>query len=262
MKNVYLINEIIIFDPENYSLTPRALAPSGKITLHGPASECLRILLSQPGQPVSQKALFEQVWQRKGVVVSTNTLYQSIASIRKGLKAAGLEEEIIRTLPKQGFQCNATVQSGELSEFLPRPVVNKNSVAVPLEVPLTEQKSAPARVKPGYGLFLSVGLSIAIMVAFVSWSNNADDSHTPEYYPAGKIEQCTLVSSWSGEEYSQSQFLELKQRYPFDCGKKRVAYLTLNRMQSKSSLMLCSEKIENADTQCRTIIFKDADENK
>lgn len=266
MKTVYLINEIILFSPENGTLTPREGYPSGKMTLHGPASECLHILLKHVHQPVTQKALFEQVWQRKGVVVSTNTLYQSIASIRKGLKSVGLEEDIIRTLPKQGFQCNATIRSGTLEDFITppsQPIIsvleeNLTSEIGPLEMPSRPEK----RAKSGVGIIASLLATLAIIATVIYWTHHTDIPLSIPYYAAGKIDHCTLYSSWSDEEYSRSVFQELQQRNPINCTKNHTAYLTVNRLQLGSSLMLCTDLLEQKGTKCHAYIFKDDDESK
>lgn len=260
MKTVYLINEIVLFNPDTYSLTPKKSFPGGKITLHAPASECLRILLNQPHQPVAQKQLFEEVWQRKGIVVSTNTLYQSIASIRKGLKAAGLEEDIIRTLPRQGFQCNARVETGDIETFFP-PVMEAEKTA-PLVTEPGAEKKRPSRHLPGYATLLSGAISLTLVGCLIYWLQHSELPNQPEYYPAGQIERCTLYSSWSGKEYSQSVFKELRQRYPIDCQNNHLAWLTINRLQLKSSLLLCDKQIENEKAKCTTIIFKDEDRDE
>lgn len=260
MTNVYLINELVFFNPESFTLTPRQSYPAGKITLHGPASECLRILISHPYQPVAQKTLFEQVWERKGVVVSTNTLYQSIASIRKGLKAAGLEEEIIRTLPKQGFQCNATVRVGEIAEFIPPPVVHINT-DLPVVVPQRQEEPPAAAKNPRFTILLSALISLAIVGSLIAWRLSVNSPREPAYYSSGQVQNCSLFSSWPDEEYSRAVFSDLQKRYPIRCENKHTAYLTINRLQLKTSVILCNESMESDTAKCKAILFKDDDEN-
>jgi DNA-binding winged helix-turn-helix (wHTH) protein len=254
MKTVYLINEIILFSPEECSLTPKSGWPSGRITLHAPAAECLQLLLNHVGQPVTQKLLFAQVWEKKGAVVSTNTLYQSIASIRKGLKTAGLEEDIIRTLPKQGFQCNARVQVGNVSDFIlpATPTTQKSSpAAASLSAP-----EKPTRSRK-YSLAASVMVSVLMVCALLYWQRNSDTEIPTHYYPAGMIEHCSLYSSWSGAEYSQTVFNELRQRYPVSCANRQFAYLTINHLQTGSTLILCNDEFRTKGVQCRSIMFSD-----
>lgn len=252
IKKIHLINEITLFSPEEGSLTPRHSWPAGRVTLHTPAADCLQLLIANNGQPVSQKMFFEQVWEKKGAVVSTNTLYQSIASVRKALRATGLEEDVIRTLPKQGFQCNASVRSGELSDFISRPAELSLAEVSAQSVPLSQ-----SAIKNQKGLAVSILLSAVIFAGAIYWQNAQQPAREMSWFSAGTLENCTLYSSWSGAEYSQSVFNELRQRYPIDCAKKTTAYLNVNRLQTGSTLLLCNQAIEQKGTQCQSVMIQD-----
>lgn len=262
---MYLINETVLFSPEDCSLTPRKTWPSGRVKLHAPAAECLQLLLAQTGLPVSQKFLFNQVWEKKGAVVSTNTLYQSIASIRKGLKAVGIEDEIIRTLPKHGFQCNASVQYGELGDFIP-PAITAISPSLPDPPAVNAGQTLTSKGKnshPLYGLIIGGLIAGAMLTALLYWENNADSSLPVHYYPSGKVENCELYASWSGKAYSQAVFNDIRRRDPIDCRNKQLVYLTINRFQIGSSIILCDTTIETRGAQCKAIIYReDNNENK
>ena len=258
MKTVYLINDIVIFSPEECSLTPKLSWPAGRVTLHAPASECLHLLLAHPGEPVTQKVLFAQVWQKRGVVVSTNTLYQSIASIRKGLKAAGLEEDIIRTLPKQGFQCNATVQFGALQEFIHTPGVPSIEPDLAVEeIAVSEKKHKLANNCTNYPLMLSCLIAISMVLGVFYWQQSDNSDTSVRFYHAGHVDKCSLYSSWPGSEYSQSVFNELRKHYPLDCRNNHYAYLTINHMQTGSTLIFCNAVLREKGAQCRSIVFSD-----
>ncbi|MGL4726907.1 MAG: winged helix-turn-helix domain-containing protein [Scandinavium sp.] len=252
MKEIYLINEIVLFSPQEGSLTPRHSWPAGRVTLHTPAAESLLLLMTHNGQPVPQKMFFEQVWERKGAVVSTNTLYQNIASIRKALRMVGLEEDIIRTLPKQGFQCTASVRTGELADFLPLPTAN------PSPEPTAEFPVPPPAGVTHLKLWaFSVLVSLLMVAGMIYWNISQQPVRKVSWFPAGTIENCTLYSSWSGAEYSQSMFDELRQKYPISCAKRTSIYLNVNRLQSGTTLILCNAPIEKSGTQCQSIMFQD-----
>ncbi|MNG79473.1 DNA-binding transcriptional activator CadC [compost metagenome] len=104
----YLIEGIVIFDVEKQSLTVQGNDKT-EIVLHTPASNCLLLLLRHNDEIISQKFLFENAWENKGITVTPNALYQNITQIRKGLRAVGLSEDIIRTIPRVGFKCSADV---------------------------------------------------------------------------------------------------------------------------------------------------------
>jgi len=88
MKPVFLINETVLFEPDARRLCSLADYPSRAVILHGPVSECLLQLLEQNEQVLTQRYLFAAVWEKQGAVVTTNALYQTIASIRNALKSS------------------------------------------------------------------------------------------------------------------------------------------------------------------------------
>lgn len=104
MKKVYLINDALLFEPDVRRIGPLVGYPHRAVTLHGPVSECLLILLEHNNQVVTQRVLFASVWEKQGAVVTTNALYQTISQIRKVLKSAGIEETSLRRCQKRGLR--------------------------------------------------------------------------------------------------------------------------------------------------------------
>ncbi len=100
--NLFLINKEIIFDVNSCEL--RTLKPDGtKVTLNAPTARCLQLLIENGGKFVSRDDFLERVWMARGIVVSQNTFYQNISLLRKSLKKAGLTDEIIVTVRRNGF---------------------------------------------------------------------------------------------------------------------------------------------------------------
>ncbi len=100
--NLFLINKEIIFDVNSCEL--RTLNPDGtKVTLNAPTARCLQLLIENGGKVVSRDDFLERVWMARGIVVSQNTFYQNISLLRKSLKKAGLTDEIIVTVRRNGF---------------------------------------------------------------------------------------------------------------------------------------------------------------
>ena len=100
--NLFLINKEIIFDVNSCEL--RTLKPDGtKVTLNAPTARCLQLLIENGGKVVSRDDFLEHVWMARGIVVSQNTFYQNISLLRKSLKKAGLTDEIIVTVRRNGF---------------------------------------------------------------------------------------------------------------------------------------------------------------
>lgn len=100
--NLFLINKEIIFDVNSCEL--RTLKPDGtKVTLNAPTARCLQLLIENGGKVVSRDDFLERVSMARGIVVSQNTFYQNISLLRKSLKKAGLTDEIIVTVRRNGF---------------------------------------------------------------------------------------------------------------------------------------------------------------
>ena len=262
MKNVFLINEVLIFDPEGRRLGPRAGYPQRAMTLHGPVSECLLQLLEHNGQVLSQRYLFAAVWEKNGAVVTTNALYQTIASIRKTLKSAGLDENIVITLPKEGFKSVAHIRSGTLSEFL---VANKTS---PIS-DLAELSSESLQAKTGGMPFkksqsflpASVAYGIAGVIFLCSCAVlygvvKNDNTQFKDYQPLGTLNGCEVYSSWHDKMKSIKAFKALSQRYAIECHAGEMAWMTLNYAQLGSSVIICDRKPDVKNAQCDSIFYR------
>lgn len=266
MTTAFLINNAILFIPEQYSLYRRESYPAGRITLHAPASDCLLLLIQHTQQPVTQKMLFEQVWEKRGAVVSINTLYQSIASVRKGLKAAGLNEEAVLTLPKQGFKCVAQITPGELQDFILTSTENVEPSTTPVQRPvstLRRRATGPIRglrFRSRFGLLLAIVL--VLIVGEYHWLRASPSSVYAHYAYAGNVENCQVYSSWSGTQYSIAVFDTLRQRSPISCTTESVAYLTIDHFQQGSSVLLCDKDIAQRGAQCRSWFYREEGDEK
>lgn len=101
-SKAYMINEEVIFDVNDSTL--QSLANNEvSVTLNAPTARCLLLLLKSDGKVISREKFLEEVWKKKGVVVSENTFYQNISLLRKSLSKVGLSQEIIVTIRQRGF---------------------------------------------------------------------------------------------------------------------------------------------------------------
>lgn len=257
MNKVFLINETIIFEPELRRLGPLASYPDRALTLHGPVNECLTQLLDHNGEVLTQRYLFSAVWEKQGAVVTTNALYQTISSIRKALKTAGLDDDVIKTLPKAGFKCIARVIAGERDDFL-KP--QKISAAPVLIAPSTEQTevfvkvatTSPTRFWPYWIAALLFILSCNVF--YQTWKY--DEPVFARYHPVGQLNGCNVFSSWYDRDKSQSAFEALSDRYTFRCHEGETAYLTLNHAQRGVTVLICDNNPQESATRCRSIYYK------
>ncbi|CAM3835688.1 winged helix-turn-helix domain-containing protein [Rahnella bruchi] len=276
MKKLYLLNDIVLFDPEERSLVQIDATKARKIILHSPASECLRLLLLHNDQPVSQRYLFGQVWEKNGAYVTVNTLYQNMGSIRKGLKIAGLSDDVIKTLPKIGFKISVNLSEIVSEAEQTATVADLKISGGECEKEATEKKEVSTanvtRVfQRGYYSFERkyrwlCGIAGILVIVFI-WGCilkilPVDTSYYSAYRFAGTLNGCDLYSSYPDDEKSLALFSELMKKHPLQCHSKKITYMAINRMYEASSLLLCDQKITGNDARCVSFVFiSDKNEN-
>jgi len=211
---------------------------------------------------LTQRFLFEQVWEKHGAVVTTNALYQSIASLRKGLQSAGLAENIIKTVPKMGFKSIATIREGTIDDFIAPvhiaslPPVDEKTEPETLQKDLSPERKHVAHFFHSRWAYLLACIAFILSCSVVDMQRAGGESTYSEYSYSGKVNGCVLYSSWSGEEKSAQTFTELGKRYSLMCKTDGVAHLTLNRSLQGVSVLLCNRKIEYSNAECQSYIFR------
>jgi len=262
MKKVYLINDTLLFEPDLRRLGPLEGYPYRATTLHGPVSECLLLLLENNDQVVKQRTFFASVWEKQGTIVSTNALYQTISQIRKVLKSAGMEENIIKTLPKEGFKSIAQVRVGELGEFVspkktaPVFVSSEESVEpVPVNVitPEVRPKRSFFHSPLAYGL---AGLLFIISCSVLYSVMKVGKPWLVDYQSVGQVNGCALYSSWHENEKSREMFDALSKRFAIQCKPGGTAWMTVNFAQQGNTVIVCDRQPQDIAAQCDSIIYR------
>lgn len=108
MENYYLIDGRLCFYPVTNVLKPLDDSIT-EVVLSKPASRCFLLLIERQGEVVSHDDFINEVWGKKGIVVTKNTYYQSISILRKRLKALGFDDDVIVTLPRKGLMLSEEV---------------------------------------------------------------------------------------------------------------------------------------------------------
>lgn len=109
MHRYYIINGSVEFHPAASTL--RDLNhPDSVVVLNSPAGRCLLLLIERAGSIVTQQEFQESVWLQRGMLVSSNTYYQNISILRKGLKKIGFATDPIVTIPRIGLTLSSETQ--------------------------------------------------------------------------------------------------------------------------------------------------------
>ncbi|ALX93564.1 hypothetical protein AV650_08305 [Serratia fonticola] len=232
----YLIGDSVEFWPEENLLYSRVNGE--KITLFIAASRCLQLLLSQQGELVPQRDLFEAGWQKNGLEVSNNTFYQNILMLRKGLKLAGYEQAVIKTVPRQGLTIPSMVPVARIIPDTSTTSAEETPIAEenPLPTPSKVDKKASSRPRHLWAILLSLsfGVGIALLAAWNSTENKNFFSH---FNFVGNIEQCSVYLH-SGQTSLQS-YRQFIAQNNFTCKKQEVVYFTANPLVPRASVIRC-----------------------
>lgn len=100
---MFLINNEIYFDPESRKL----IVDDKSLQLTDNMSRCLLVLLLNRGNVVTKETLLKEVWQKNGVIVTETSIRQTLSQLRKAFINIGHNEEIIFTLPRQGYKVSS-----------------------------------------------------------------------------------------------------------------------------------------------------------
>ncbi|KNC93501.1 winged helix-turn-helix domain-containing protein [Trabulsiella odontotermitis] len=112
---LWIIDDNIEFIPEKNKLSSLT-KPELSVLLTRPASRCLVLLLETAHSVVVHQTFFQKVWPDELVQVPTNTLYQNISIVRRGLRTVGeTDKTIVATVSRRGFQIESNVKVVRIS---------------------------------------------------------------------------------------------------------------------------------------------------
>lgn len=134
MKQKYLINDIVYFYPANQLLEPVS-EDKKSVSLNVPASRCLKLLLEKKGEIVTKYDFSQGVWESRGQYTSINALYQNISLIRKALREVGISQDVIHTIPREGFSFLGTAILLEEEESIADSYISSDPVAKEISIP-------------------------------------------------------------------------------------------------------------------------------
>lgn len=113
----YLIDNKILFNPEKKTISSNE-RPEIVISLTTTASRLLTQLVLNPDDVLSRPYLLKTVWEDHCYSSSDASLNNNISLLRKNLSAVSGAEIELKTIPKIGFQLNATIEILDISNEL------------------------------------------------------------------------------------------------------------------------------------------------
>ncbi|MEX3019437.1 transcriptional regulator [Kluyvera sp. STS39-E] len=100
---LYILDDVVIYDSVNGTLYRHDKEKSDTTHLTTIASKILQHLVLHHGELVTRDTLFNEVWEKAGIVSSSNTLNQYISLLRKTLSGYLGDRDIIVTVPRAGY---------------------------------------------------------------------------------------------------------------------------------------------------------------
>ncbi|OUC37178.1 hypothetical protein BJP35_2443 [Enterobacter sp. J49] len=104
----FTIEDTLRFCPENnsfYNINTQEV-----VSILSTASGCFRLLIEVQGHILTKEQLIEQVWGKRGIVISNNTFYQTMLNLRRGLENAGMRNDIISTHYGKGVSISQEIK--------------------------------------------------------------------------------------------------------------------------------------------------------
>ncbi|WP_419246711.1 winged helix-turn-helix domain-containing protein [Serratia sp. NFX21] len=261
MSSKIILNHRIIYDKSSGSLKDIE-KKYDEIILTTPANNCLLILLNNKPEITTQKELFEEVWEKYGIPINANTLYQNIAMIRKAFRQLGIEDDIIVTIPRRGMLVAETVVITDYVESQDK-VTDHGELQVnttlydhtPGKPDDLDNKSLHYKIKKigavlfSFTLFFSL---IAISANCIYQEYLKTKSRLYHYSYWRDYNQCQLYV----DDYFRKKVKSNGGGIPFNaelhCDNKERVYISLYVGLPRESFFICDGDILNEGTKCKS----------
>ena len=266
----YLIADTMLFDDELYEISVLDDAPKS-VVLGAAASRCFSTLLEAQGAIVTKKELLYEGWERYGQQVSTNSVNQSIAQIRRCLSLLELPDCVV-TVPRIGYKMGGALLIEKMNEnslFLKSDVEPMEAV-VPHAPAALINEVATVKIKGRSAVYLYVcGLGLIVLNAVLAFGWNAVQLTSPlstaidfSYLPVQSATGFNLFAAPGisvNPQRIRAHVLKLKETPPAFASLTSYAYVYLNGSLQDNvySYFLCREPIESNNSNCVSYLVED-----
>lgn len=125
----YTLNNTLVFDVENQTIH-MVNEDINVIELSSMMiTRLLEALVEKAGEVLTREYLYQTVWENHGYKASASNLNKSMSLLRKAIRDTGYQDDIIETLPRQGFRLLATVESDAPAASGTDPLVKKRTIS-------------------------------------------------------------------------------------------------------------------------------------
>lgn len=249
---MYLINQLVEFNPDNKSLVNRKTGRA--IQLQLPATLCFLYLITHGSDIISQNTLIKVGWGERNNVTSTNTFYQAILTLRNGLEDVGLPRDTVKTISRRGLTLNENTQIEIITQSqddvsLP-PVIEENA---PLKIifPASQQATQIS----WWGILFAAGAIIATLVIWLVWYQTRPAMPFSHFVSVSmqvpSRQHCKIY--YSPNEHSQEGYFILMQLHPYLCENNKHVFLTGYSKAERMVAFVCDKDARvDASAFCTT----------
>lgn len=268
----YVIADDLLFDDEAYEVSKSGCA--GNVVMVGAAaSRCFATLLEAQGEIVTKKELLYAGWERYGQQVSSNSVNQSIAQIRRCLVSVG-NPDVVVTVPRIGYKvCDglSIVKIGvaalsheqkEISVESPDHILPVEPVVDTSQVERCENSNVSPRLHIGKVALLFVNACLALGGYLMQQSSPLSTAIDFSYQPVPTTQSMRLFVApniQASPERISAHLRELKKHPPGFIPSNYYNYVYFNGAlrDEAYSYFLCHEPIEISRSGCFSYFIVD-----
>ncbi len=250
----YRLNDLIEFCPFNKTLRSLVNAEA-HTTLTAPAALCLKLLLEKHSEVVLQKEFNPYVWGKEGERTTTNTLYQNISLVRRGLSY--IENDfgnVVQTIPRQGFKLDDALKVELIpglelhTQLAVKNVINsQKNASLPLNFFFLKKTVLVSST------FVALAMIYLFFITKGSWG---DKNFFDHYLFLSKSGKCNFYIN--SDAHDSIRHNEIIQSQSFNCLKYPYIYLTAYHGINSATFTACQRSLTKyGDANCATTYIRE-----
>jgi|GEM_PF-5648732 len=231
-----------------------------EVPLLSAASSILLLLIHSHGQLVKQDDLIHEGWGRHGLHVSSNTFYQNILILRKGLRECGLNIQVIKTLPKKGLTIPLSISIVDVALLAEQRYleIKSDEYEVQSENVIKDDIGPKQKNKKVKSItaakFIIINLiTISLLSLLVGGLFGFPEEYTSRYNRVDLINGCEVyISKHNNSMTSYTSFLEINK---ITCEENESVYFTTYQYIPRTSVIKCKKPLGNSADNNSCISF-------
>ena len=241
----YLLADAIVYNDEDGSVSLINAPDEDAQLLTCTANTIMKLLVQHHGNVVERETFLQEVWDRRGLQGSNNSLNQYISILRKMLASLLPDALLIVTVPKTGFMLSADVTVTPLEE-----------------APPTAETAKPAwRVRPEWlfcGALTLVVVALCLWIVLIKPENSQREIQLLTHIGTCPVYTFTpLADVFHGKAITLAQTLQKDGHLP--CLKNSIFYMHIQRTlfyghEGRLVLSQCS-LTQGKASACRTLYY-------